>query len=115
MANFTDTFVGSGKSLLYDNLFIRTLCSYFPNFIRNNVGFETLEVSSTEAIRYKGDLRGLMLHNGVSADLVYPSMLFNGIANSYEFDGESTAFRVLLREEVDKVMKAYNVSQKIGM
>ncbi len=115
MSNFTQMMVSQGKSLLYNSEFIRTLCSYFPNFIRNNVGFETIEVAPTEALRYKGDLRGLLLHRGISADLIYPTMLFNGIYNSYEYDGIQTSFNILKREEVDKVMKAFNVSQKIGL
>lgn len=115
MTNFTSMMNDSGRRIMYDPLFLRHLYSYFPNFRKDGVGFDTLTVSETEALRYKGDLRGLFLHKGVPAEFVYPSMIFNHIENGYEFDGLQTEFNVLNNTEVDKVIKSYNVSQKITL
>lgn len=115
MSNFTQRLLPSGKSILYDANFINILRSYFPIWLNSNTGFSTIEVEPTEANRYKGDLRGLLLLKGVPADIIFPTMLFNGIENSYEYDGIQSTFYVLERNEIDKIIQLYNVSQKIRM
>lgn len=115
MSNFTQQMLSAGKRILYDANFINILRSYFPIWLRSNTGFSTLEVEPTEANRYKGDLRGLLLLKNVPADLIYPTLLFNGMENGYEFDGLQTTFFVLERNEIDKIIQLYNVSQKIRL
>lgn len=82
------------------------------SFIINNYIFTRKEVSSNDAVVYKGDFYGLLNFLSIPMESHYIILRVNGFYNSADYDGSPIMVLFPNLEEIDRLKNVFKTNRK---
>lgn len=106
-----DDIAGTNQEVFFETEFRQCVETYLPYLKTNMV--TNLTIAQTKAYQYEGDLRGLLLSEGVPREHVWIVMRVNGYRSYSEYDGKQYMFILPSSQSVNNVVQRYKTAHTV--
>ncbi len=100
------------SDIYFDPLFRQCVETYLPN-LKSSPDIRFLDITETKAYQFEGDLRGLLISEGVPVEHIWIIMRMNDYRSYSEYDGKQYVLLLPPTNMINDIVQRYKTTHTV--